>query len=306
MKEGTWITILMKLLGSSKCFILVLFPLPDERRGCLSRILMKLFGSLKHARGKFKNPFCNTRNCFSSVTDTWWGKFRNPFCNTRNNFIIFFPIARWKEINSQFWWNSPGHRWGMVEANSSLQAVIQRTVHSSTFSFSFWDKCMIPLPDDRSQRSISSIKFFAGVILYYGLRFLRFSVESAWCPFSTESTFECLFLVLVCCIKYVAFLISLCSLRANPFIWTILCSAFMHAMMDHESWKSILEAIVFLKLEFILGPYKTRECYEIVPEFVLVESKMVDCRDRHKMVLICLTLPCVGQKISDMVTYVDC
>lgn len=135
MKEGTWITILMKLLGSSKCFILVLFPLPDERRECLSRILMKLFGSLKHARGKYKNPFCNTRNCFSSVTDAWWGKFRTPFCNTRNNFFFLFPIARWKEINPQFWWNSPGHRWGMVEADSSLQAVILRTVH---FSYSFF------------------------------------------------------------------------------------------------------------------------------------------------------------------------
>lgn len=148
----------------------------------------------------------------------------------------------------------------MVESNSSLQAVILRTVHSSTFSllFPFWDKCMSPLPDDSSQRSLSSITFCAGVILYYGLRFLRLSVESAWCPFSTESAFECLFLVLVRCIEYIAFLSSLCSLPAqmksflgylnnlrripfwaNPFTWSILCLAFMHAMMDNESWKFI-------------------------------------------------------------------
>lgn len=59
---------------------------------------------------------------------------------------------------------------------------------------------------------------------------------------------------------------------------------------------------MFLKLEVILEPYKTQECYEILPESVLVEMKMVDCRDRHNMVLICLALPCVGQQISDMVT----
>lgn len=127
MKEGTWITILMKLLGSSKCFILVLFPFPDERRRCLSRILMKLCSSLKHAWGKFKNPCCNTRNCFSSVTDAWWGKFRIPFCNTWNNFIFLFPIARWKELNPQSLWKSLVH-WSMNEANWRLHFVLLGTV----------------------------------------------------------------------------------------------------------------------------------------------------------------------------------
>lgn len=70
------------------------------------------------------------------------GKFRTPFCNSRNSFILLlFPLPdeRKREMNPQIVMEVFFHQRSMVEANSRFHFVILGTI-----SFFFF-----PLPDGR-------------------------------------------------------------------------------------------------------------------------------------------------------------